>query len=497
MASMTGIAKAPALPVVLLLLGFVALWTLYATLTQVNLDGFGDMLENYSWGIAWQQGYFKHPPFFAWVTAAWFSVLPRADWAYYLLSATNAGLLLVAGWRIALRYLDPWRAFLSAALFFFLPPVTFLALKYNANAAMLPLWAATALFYIRLLEKRRLSDAVALGALAAAAMLTKYYSAVLLGAIVLQMLLDPAARRLFAGAGAWVAGLVFLALAAPHVLWLFDNAFLPLTYAAHQGNGSPLAGIVSAPRFLAALLAYALPAGLVLAIAVLRNGRGAWFETRQLASLAQTLTGRALLWVSFGSLGLTLALGMIFSARFSSVWALPLYFPVPILLVMCIRPGRLEDRRSVVPLAVAVYAAALLALSPLILRAQRNQASNYGNVPVQAIAEAIERAWNARMDGPLAYVAGDKILAAGTTFYARSRPYSMQQSSFALTPWVSREDVARGGIAIACFAGQAACIESVGRFAAPAPEAETLFVPGLRPGTSWTVRLFLVAPRRG
>jgi hypothetical protein len=47
------------------------------------------MGEVFSWSTALAYGYPKHPPFPAWVAAVWFAVFPRADWAYYLLSATS------------------------------------------------------------------------------------------------------------------------------------------------------------------------------------------------------------------------------------------------------------------------------------------------------------------------------------------------------------------------------------------------------------------------
>ncbi len=79
----------------------VLFWTAYSTQTQYNLDGYGDMVENYGWGIGWQWGYSKHPPLFGWITAAWFELFPRTDSAYYLLSAVNAQLAVLAGLFVA------------------------------------------------------------------------------------------------------------------------------------------------------------------------------------------------------------------------------------------------------------------------------------------------------------------------------------------------------------------------------------------------------------
>ncbi len=491
---MKGLAAASGVRMGLLLAFFVALWTVYASLTQLNLDGFGDMLENYSWGIAWEQGYYKHPPLFAWITAAWFAVFPNVDWAYYLLSAVNGAALMFASWRIAVRFLDPWRAFLATALFFFLPPVTFLAIKYNANSAMLPFWAATVWFYLRFLERERFIDAVGLGALAAASVLIKYFSAALLGAICLHVLFDREARTLLLKPGVWVASLVFLALMTPHLLWLFANDFLPLTYVSEQGDGSPWIGLTSAPRFLAALLAYLLPAVLVLLIAIRRNGRGPWFDAGPFLGLRSTLTGRALLWTGFGSLALTLLLGIAFTVQFSSVWALPLYFSAPAILMLFVKAGRLEVQKPAIPAIVVLYGACLLALTPIIYAEEAKNTSHYNNVPVRTLAVQIESAWYARYDTPLTYVAGDKILASGMTFYTASRPYSMQANSYALTPWISPEDVAQKGMLIACFEGQKGCLNKAIELSSGGRDTQDLTVPGFGGDRNWTVRIFFVPP---
>ena len=70
------------------LLAYVAAWTLAATLTFPSLHH--DMLEAWVWGQHPSLGYFKHPPLSALLPAIWFGVMPRQDWAFYLLAYTNA-----------------------------------------------------------------------------------------------------------------------------------------------------------------------------------------------------------------------------------------------------------------------------------------------------------------------------------------------------------------------------------------------------------------------
>src|SRR5947209_6762629 len=107
---------------------------------------------------AW--GYTKHPPLSAWVVKAWFAIFPLADWAYYLLAMTLAGVALWIAWKVSARWLDGEKRAAGLALLTLVPFYNFHALKFNANTVLIPLWAATTLFFLRSFEERdRLSAA--------------------------------------------------------------------------------------------------------------------------------------------------------------------------------------------------------------------------------------------------------------------------------------------------------------------------------------------------
>ena len=100
-------------------------------------------------------GHAKHPPLVPAVVAAWFTVFPVADWAYYLLAVTTAALALWIAWRLSERYLDGEKRVVGLALLTLVPFFNFHALKFNQNTVLLPLWAATTLFFLRSFETRK------------------------------------------------------------------------------------------------------------------------------------------------------------------------------------------------------------------------------------------------------------------------------------------------------------------------------------------------------
>ena len=66
-------------------------------------------------------GHAKHPPLVPAVVAAWFTVFPVADWAYYLLAVTTAALALWIAWRLSERFLDGEKRVVGLALLTLVP----------------------------------------------------------------------------------------------------------------------------------------------------------------------------------------------------------------------------------------------------------------------------------------------------------------------------------------------------------------------------------------
>lgn len=84
----------------LLLAGYAAVWTLYASISQSSHDIHPDMAELISWSRNLSLGYLKHPPLAAWLVRLWFSVMPLADWSYYLLAMLMPTIALWIVWRL-------------------------------------------------------------------------------------------------------------------------------------------------------------------------------------------------------------------------------------------------------------------------------------------------------------------------------------------------------------------------------------------------------------
>lgn len=315
---------------------YALIWSMAQWLSQPNLDRYHDMLESFAWSQTFDWGSFKHPPFFAWVTGAWFAFMPRTDFAFNLLSYANVavGLLGVA----MLARLAGLGRFAAPAviLLFWCLPYTTLAAKFNANAQLLSVWpwAAAALFgSLTRTGWQGLAWSTLCGLCCAAAMLSKYYSGVLLLGMFLAALAHPAARSWFASPRPWWTLAVTLAALVPHALWLQASGFAMLHYAFDQGGGQFSAAMTA--RFALAPFFYWAPGWLacvgVFFVAMKRRGERPSLPGL-LARAWRPIGWRdSVFWLAFTPWAASLGFGLAGAVELSTPWAIPIGFAFPLL----------------------------------------------------------------------------------------------------------------------------------------------------------------------
>src|SRR4051812_37471634 len=218
-----------------LVIGFAAahavLWTLVLSNLKAAQDVHMDVAEAFAWGQKFQLGYGKHPPLAGWIAGLWFKLFPVADWSTYLLAMTTLGCGLVVCWLVALRVVDRRRAFFSVVMLALYPIFNFKGFKYNPDLLQLVTLPLLVLAYLDAFEKRSVRAGLWLGLAGALALMTKYWVLTMIGAIGLAALLHPDRLRFLRSPAPWVAILTLVAVMLPHLVWLRDVDFVPLTYA--------------------------------------------------------------------------------------------------------------------------------------------------------------------------------------------------------------------------------------------------------------------------
>lgn len=143
----------------------------------------------------------------------------------------TAGFSLWVCWLIALRVVDRRRAFLVVVMLAIYPIFNVKGYKFNADLIQLATMPLLVLAYLHAFERRTVLSGVLLGLAGALALLAKYWALTMIGAIGIAALLHPQRLAFLRSPAPWVAILAMLVVLTPHLLWLWQNDFRPLTYA--------------------------------------------------------------------------------------------------------------------------------------------------------------------------------------------------------------------------------------------------------------------------
>ncbi|MGA7323438.1 MAG: glycosyltransferase family 39 protein [Rhodomicrobium sp.] len=457
--------RAPATSwIIVFFLVHVTVWTLYGVLSNPGALH-PDMLEAYLWGHEFQLGYYKHPPLWAWLAGAWFEIFPRSNWAYFILAAINSSLALLGIWRLYGLYAGgraKWTAFL---LLFATPFYTFMALRLNANTILLSLWPWAAYFFAKSIERLSLSSAGMFGVLAAAALLSKYYSAILLAACVAASFLHPNARKYYRSAAPYLSVGVCCLLLIPHLLWVLGHQFQTLKYAESKASFSDAKVYASIVAFFfgcIALNSVAIVLGLVSKPAFTKiEDAGYHDRSRFLAVLA------------LAPFALTILVGLLLHLRLSTNFAIPIFFLFPLVLIRLLKPNiaRLEKLAS--SFAAAVYLAALpIGFTGSIIMFNQNKTLSV--MPSLEIAQEAERLWAKATRAPVRTVAGSYPYAMVAAFYGDGEVKEFTRFDPSLAPWISPERLARTGLLAICVEGDLLCIERATGYMSPAASRHTV-----------------------
>jgi 4-amino-4-deoxy-L-arabinose transferase-like glycosyltransferase len=449
-----------------LLAVYALAWWAYAVVAKSTQSIHFDMGEVFAWSTELAYGYPKHPPFPAWVAAAWFAVFPRADRAYYLLAAVSVTLALWFAWLIAIRVVDGEKRAVALVLLAFAPVFNFLPLKFNSNALLIPVWAGATWLFLRSWSQRSLAAGALAGAGAAIAMLTKYWSVFLIAGFAAAALSDPRRRDYFRSPAPWASIAVGAILLAPNIATLFKYDFHAFTYAAESHADASFGRVLDA---LANYLGGALYlAGSCLALQIAAAPPASAWREIVWPSAPERRFMAVILWVSFLS---PIVAALALEMRINSLWTMPCWALLPALMLSA--PGVTITRRAAGAVLAAAYAVPLVALAASPFVALRVLDRGVGNLAeyYALLADEVDRRWPQVSPAPLAYVAGPEGLAWGCTFYCRDRPRAFPSFSRVNAPWIDPVAMAREGFVGLCSAEDAGCLAQARAIAAGNPNA--------------------------
>jgi 4-amino-4-deoxy-L-arabinose transferase-like glycosyltransferase len=456
--------------VLILLALCVAVWTAFQVVAYTGTDLHPDVVEVFAWGQHPYFGYHKHPPLGALMAAAWFAIFPVTDWSAHLMAMSNGALALFCVDLIARRYVTGDKRLLLLLLLLLTPIYQFHAVRFGSNQTLLPTWPLATYCFLRAYESRGTLWGAAAGAAAALAMLGKYFSIYLVGALVVAALVHPARWRYLRSPSPWASIIVGLLLLAPHIRWLVAAGFQPFDYAVLvHGHASFLQGAIATVGYVFGSIGYLIIPIAALMLAARPNpmtvARALWPSNPDHRMLAVILYGVIVLPVVTAPFG-----GMMLT----SIWVVQGLYLLPLLLLL---PEDVTPTRPAaigVTMAVVAITAVLLLVSPLLAWFKFVQGSPQMRLHYRQAALELTQAWHAVTPSRLAIVMGDQDFAFAVTFYSPDRPDSGSSFDLRTAPWVTRERLAREGFAVVCRS--AGCVTQAMQLAAGHPGAHKVEV---------------------
>jgi 4-amino-4-deoxy-L-arabinose transferase-like glycosyltransferase len=443
-----------------LIAAFVFVWTLYFAVSEAPSAIHNDMAEAYAWGAEFQLGYNQHPPFWAWLCGLWFLVLPRANWAFALLSMLNAGVGLLGAWALIGRFVDGDRRIAATALLALTPFYSFLAYKFNANSIFLSLWPWTLYAFLGALRTRALAPSFGFGAMMGLGLESKYYALTLAATCLIAALASRERARYFRSASPYLSVTVALALWAPHLLWLATTGAPPIRYLARvSGRSFAETGFFAASAVLGAVLQQAATIGLVAAAA--RNPR----PRASRAPLGEDL--QLLLILALAPLVLSFVAALALRTKISSNMLIAVFPLSPLLAMALLAPEPAKLKRWALRAAVVVSLGALAA-SPFVALAKAWWGRDAEDVePRREAALAGAAFWRRATDAPLGFVAGSFRYDNAAVFYSPDHPSVFVNFDYFGNRWASPEKIAARGLLTICLKADARCLDETAKYATP------------------------------
>ncbi|HVY59744.1 MAG TPA: glycosyltransferase family 39 protein [Xanthobacteraceae bacterium] len=420
-----------------------AVWTLLPTILYPNLPL--DLIEALTYGREWQIGYDKLPPLPWWLVEIVHLTI-GADVGYYLLAQITVVAAFALVWATARPLVGTLGALVSVAIIDGLHYFNFTAPKFNHDVVQLPLWALAGYAFHRALRSGRMPYWILLGLALGAALWAKYFVVILALPLAAFLLFDREARPALATPGPYVAAAVALLVALPHLVWLVNNDFLPLSYA--EARAAPTRGaldhIVRPLAFAGGQALWLIPS-LLIALPLFRPRKP------MQPSAADAFDRRIVTLLTFGPAVLLIAASVLTGRRLITMWGYPLWLFLGLWLVIVARTPierpRLARMAVTWGIVTALYAVAFVADYAVMPNFDhRHRASLF---PGDRLAQEIAGGFKAATGRPLAYVIGSMWLGGNIGHYAAEQPRTLIDGKPARTPWINLADLrARGAVVV-------------------------------------------------
>ncbi len=396
-------------------LSHLILWTLIPSLTNHNLPM--DTIEALAWGSNLNWGFNKHPPMSAFFPEIFFQIFGSQDWVYYLLSQ----IFVITSFYYVFKfskeiYNNDLLGLISVLLIESIYFYNFTTPEFNVNVCQLPFWSLTVYYSWNIFSGKDTTflDCFLVGLFAAFGFLSKYLFIYLLVSIDLLFiyLIFIKKERKF-DFKYLITIEVFLLVLVPHLIWLYNNDFITVTYGlARTGleQSSLIEHFVFPLTFLLKQLGIIIPFLILIRLLVKNVKFKLNFKDKKLLFLLS---------INLLPIFLMFLTSLITGSRIRTMWMTPFYLFFGTLFVYLLKEKINLNKLKPFMIGVVFF----FFLSPILYAyisiSKDDKRTDYRG---KEIAIKTQYAWDQQFSSTINVVLGNEWNAGNLSYHLKSRP---------------------------------------------------------------------------
>ena len=390
------------------------IWTMIPSLTNSNLPL--DTIEALAWGSNLDWGFNKHPPMSAFFSEVFYNIFGSQDWAYYLLSQIFVVISFYFIFKFAFEILGNIKlslisVLLLEAIYFF----NFTTPEFNVNVCQLPFWSLVIYYSWKIYDAKEIQfyDCFLIGLFAAIGFLSKYLFVYLLLSISSLFIYVIYKKFKNFDFKYLIIIEIFLVLLVPHLIWLFDNNFITVSYGLKR-SGLEETGILNHVKypitFLLKQIGILIPFFFLMWLLIKKIEIKFNFNDRKFLFLLS---------ISILPIFLIFITSAITGSKIRTMWMTPFYLPLGIFSVYLFR-SQINLKKINSFLVGFLF---LFFLSPSLYAyisiTKNDKRTDY---PGKEIAAKVQFTWEQDFEKEIEFVTGDEWKAGNLSYHLKSRP---------------------------------------------------------------------------
>ncbi|MFL2852026.1 MAG: glycosyltransferase family 39 protein [Candidatus Pelagibacter sp.] len=396
-------------------LSHLIIWILIPSLTNKNLPL--DTIEALAWGSNLDWGFNKHPPMSAFFSEVFFNIFGSKDWAYYLLSQIFVVIAFYYVFKFSNEILGNVKlglisVLLLESIYFY----NFTTPEFNVNVCQLPFWSLVVYYSWKIYDAKdiKFSDCFLLGLFAAIGFLSKYLFIYLLVSIVLLFFYLIFIKRTKKFDFKYLITLeVFLVLLVPHLIWLFNNEFITVSYGLKR-SGIDEIGLLEHIQFpflfLFKQIVILIPFFFLIGLLINKIKFKINLKDKKLIFL---------LFINILPIFLMFVTSIILGSKIRTMWMTPFYLFFGIFFVYLI-----QTQINTKKINLFVYGFLFLFfLTPILYSyVSISQSDKRTDYPGKDISIKVQSIWDQDFKKEIEFVIGDEWKAGNLSYHLKSRP---------------------------------------------------------------------------